>query len=92
MITVHFSPSAIRDGKVQLWASDTLLKSLGAQRTMPGADRSTLDGGGVIYSWDSTPPGNSVQFALQPTAPGFDKLKVGLPGSQQLDLNILVMP
>src|SRR5579884_1974852 len=35
VLTAHFGPSAIQDGKVRLWVSDDLVKELGNQRVSP---------------------------------------------------------
>src|SRR4051794_17000759 len=50
-IRVEFGPQAEHDGKVQLWASNDLLKTLGYQRVAPEPVQSVLDRGGVLYTF-----------------------------------------
>ncbi len=35
ILEIQFGPDAIRDGKVQVWASDSLVKALGTERVIP---------------------------------------------------------
>lgn len=92
ILTIQFGPSAIHDGKIQLWASEALIKPLGNQRVIPQPSESVLDGTGILYTFASTPKPNSVQFALQPSSPGIQDLTLHVPGSEPLHLRIYVMP
>jgi hypothetical protein len=42
ILSIRFSADAIRDGKVHLWADDSLLKGLGAQRVIPQPESSVI--------------------------------------------------
>ncbi len=92
VLTIQFGRSAIHDGKIQLWVSETLLKPLGNQRVIPQPSESVLDGKGILYTFAVTANPSSVEFAMQPAAPGIDDLTLQLPGSEPLKLRIYVMP
>ncbi len=92
ILTIHFGKSAIRDGKVQLWVSDSLIKELGNQRVVPQPASSTLDGKGILYTFPVTPHPNSIEFALEPSSPGIFSLTFRVPGMQEADIKIYVMP
>ena len=91
-LTIHFGSNAIRAGKVQLWASDSLLKPLGNQRVIPQPSASEVGNGGVLYTFDASKPPALAGFALEPSKPGIEELTFRVPGFQPLTLRILVMP
>jgi hypothetical protein len=92
MLTVQFGPAAVRDGQVQLWLSDAMVRSMGAQRVVPRPVSSSLTQGGVFVTFAATSAPASVQFALGPAKPGFHELALRAPGAQELRLNIAVLP
>jgi hypothetical protein len=92
ILTIQFGPNANHDGVVQLWASDSLVKPLGNQRVVPQPDSSTLDGQGILYTFKSTSKPNSIEFALEPSAPGIYPLTLRVPGAEQFHTKIYVMP
>lgn len=92
ILTVQFGPSAITDGKVQLWASETLIKQLGAQRVIPQPLSSVVGEGGILYTFEATKVPASVAFALQPPGPGIGSLSLRVPGFEQRDVRVVVMP
>jgi len=92
LVTVHFGPAAIRDGSVRLWASDSLIESLGAQRLLPEPAETTLDGAGLLFTFPSTAQPNSMQFALEPRAIGLQPLTLRIAGGEELRLSMLVLP
>ena len=92
VLTVQFPAAAIRDGQVQLWLSDAMVKSMGAQRVIPRPITASLTKGGVLIAFPATSAPASVQFALEPTKPGLHHLAMSTPGGQQLQLKIAVLP
>lgn len=92
ILIIQFGPSAIREGKVRLWASETMVKALGAQRVIPEPSASAIGDGGISYTFSAGTAPASVQFALQPLAPGVHTLSLRVPGSEQMTMNILVIP
>jgi hypothetical protein len=92
ILIVQFGPSAIREGKVRLWVSETMVKGLGAQRVIPQPSASAVGDGGISYTFSAGTAPASVQFALQPLTPGIHTLSLRVPGSEQMTMKILVMP
>jgi hypothetical protein len=92
LLTIHFGSSAVRDGKVQLRVSQSLVEELGAQRVVPQPAASAIGEGGLLYTFPATAIPASVQIALQPTRPGAFDLNLQVPGQDALKLKILVMP
>lgn len=92
ILTVQFGPSAIHDGNVRLWASESLVKRLGAQRVIPEPAASVLGDGGILYTFAATKTPASAEFALEPPKPGIYKLSLRVPGAEQVTVKVLVMP
>ena len=92
VLTVHFSPDVIQDGKVRLWVSDDLVKDLGNQRISPQPEASTLERGGILYTFPAGPPPLAAQFSLQPTSIGRSSISFQVPGRRRLSAGIFVMP
>jgi hypothetical protein len=92
IMTVQFGPSAIRDGKVQLWVSEGVIKSLGAQRVVPQPASSVVGQGGILYTFPATSPPFSAGFQLEPTSPGMFEMAMRVPGGEEVRRKILVMP
>lgn len=92
ILTIQFGPNANHNGKIQLWVDDSLIKPLGNQRVVPQPQTSTLDGKGILYTFDSTAHPNSVEFALEPSAAGIYPLKLRVPGAEEFNTKIYVMP
>jgi len=92
ILIVQFGPSAIHDGKVRLWASESIVKRLGAQRVIPEPSASAIGDAGISYTFPSGAAPASAQFALEPLAPGIYTLSLRVPGSEQMTIKILVMP
>jgi hypothetical protein len=92
VLTVRVNPASIRNGQMQLWVSQSLVKPLGNQRVIPQPDKSELSEGGIIYTFPATATLASIEFQMQPSGIGKSELKMRIPGSSELDLNIYVMP
>lgn len=100
ILTIHFGPSAVKDGKmIQLWVSDTVVNELGNQRIVPQPVSSVIGNGGILYTFASTPLPDLIDFALQPANPGIYHLKMRIPGNtleaapvDQFETKIYVMP
>lgn len=91
LLTIRFGASAIRDQKVQLWASDSLLKPLANQRVIPAPASSQIGGSGILYTFDASNTPAVVAFALEPSKAGIHDLTFRIPGFQQITLKIVVM-
>ena len=92
ILTIQFGPSALQNGKLTLWTSDSLVKDLGAQRIIPQPLASVIGEGGLRYVFDATPGPSLVQFALEPGKIGLQHLTLRVPGSEDLKLNVVVLP
>jgi hypothetical protein len=91
-LTVHFGPTATQDGRVRLWVSEDLVKALGNQRVSPQPESSTLERGGILYTFRAGAMPLAAQFALQPTSVGPAAISLQVPGRERLSANIFVMP
>jgi hypothetical protein len=94
---VTFGPAAIHDGKVQLWANQSILREMGTQRVIPQPQQASLTENGTLFTFavndqvaGATPA--RVQFMLQPTAVGRQTLRLGSPGSPTVTAKVLVLP
>jgi hypothetical protein len=92
LLTIHFGQSAVRNGAIELWASDSLLHELGTQRVIPQADRSQLDGRGIVYRWIAAPQPDSIQFSMQPAKVGVAWLTLRAAGGDEMRLKIIIFP
>lgn len=92
VLTVEFPASSIKNGAVQLWADDSLVKPLGTQRVVPQPQSSVIGGGGILYTFPVTTIPASVEFQTQPAVLGSSKLKLRVPGKAEFAANIFVMP
>lgn len=92
ILRVKFGPNAIRDGKLQLWMSESLIRNLGNQRVVPQPLSSVLDTGGLTYTFPAQRAPAIVEFALQPNSPGLNHLRLRSPGCGELQLSIFVVP
>ena len=89
---MKFGPGAIKDGKVQLWVSDDLVRSLGASRVVPQPQISQVGNGGSTYVFPASALPASVQFALQPTKPGVAHLTLHVDGHAPVALRVFIVP
>jgi hypothetical protein len=92
VFTIEVSPASVQNGQVQLWVSDELVKPLGNQRIIPQPEKSQIGNGGITYTFPASETSGSIEFQSQPAAIGKSELKMRIPGSAELDLNIYVMP
>jgi hypothetical protein len=92
ILTIQFGPSALQNGKLTLWTSDSLVKDLGAQRIIPQPLVSVIGEGGLKYVFDATQGPSLVQFALEPGKIGLHHLTLRVPGSEDLKLDVVVLP
>jgi hypothetical protein len=93
ILTVHLGPGSIRDRQLRLWVDQSLVKPLGNQRIIPQPSESLLDGRGIIYTFPVTSTLSSIQFALEPGAPGLYKIAMRVMGSPDLvERHIIVVP
>jgi hypothetical protein len=92
ILTISFSDSAIRDGHVSLYVSNSLVKQLAAQRVVPAPQSTTIGDGGLTYVFPASKTPASVEFALEPTGPGLRHFVLQVPGFEQVRADVFVMP
>lgn len=93
VMTIHFGPNAIQNGKIELWVSETVIQPLGNRRIIPQPKSSILDGDGILYTWPTASHPNSVSFALEPSTPGSQKFTVRLESTGDIiTRHVWVMP
>jgi hypothetical protein len=92
LLVIRFSKSAVHDGKIQLWTSDSLVKELGNQRILPQPAESKLQDAGVLYTFPSAEGSNSVEFALEPEKLGIHSLTFRVREGVPLTFKVFVMP
>ena len=91
-LTVLPGPKAIQNGRLLLFVSDSLVKDLGAQRVAPQPAVSAIGNGGITYVFPATGGPATVSFGLQPASIGLHRLTIGVPGSEQVQARVLVLP
>jgi hypothetical protein len=65
ILSIRFGEDAIRDGKIRLWAGESLLKGLGTQRIIPQPESSVIGEGGVFYTFAATTVPATAEFQLR---------------------------
>ena len=91
-MTVAFGKSVIRDGKVQLYVSESVLRKLGALRIAPQPESSVIGRDGVTYTFLATEVPASIDISLEPSAPGVYWIELQVPGHEALHKRIIVVP
>ena len=92
MLSIQFGPQAIRNGQIQLYISQSLVKGLGTQRVIPEPQTTVLGGAGLTYSFPASQLPAAVDLALQPSDPGIYDFTIGVVGGQPVHAKVLVMP
>ena len=92
ILTIRFGESAIVDGKIKLYVSESLIKGLGTQRIIPAPLASEIGKGGLTYTFLASKPPASVDLALEPTGPGMYEFTIGVAGAEQVHAKVFVVP
>lgn len=85
-LRIRFTPAAVRHGQIKLWVSDSLVTELGTQRVIPQPTTSTLDHGGILYTFPAARVPDSIEFALEPKQPGIFRFGLRFSGSDLLSV------
>jgi hypothetical protein len=91
-MTIEFGPSAVRDQKVQMFASQAIVKELGAQRIIPQPIASEIGPGGITYTFSAAGSPAIASMAMQPSFPGIHHLELRVLGSEPIRATIVVLP
>jgi hypothetical protein len=92
ILTIQFAQSAIHDGNIRLFVSNSLVKELGAQRVIPAPQETVVGEGGLTYTFLASAPPASVDLALEPPGPGEFPFTISVAGAQPVRANIFVVP
>lgn len=92
IMTFRFGPTAVHNGNVQLYVSDSVLRHLGAQRIAPQPAVSAIGKEGLTYTFPVTSSDGLVEIGLEPVLPGFYSFQAAVPGGSPVNGRVLVMP
>lgn len=92
IMTLKFGPAAIRNGHIQVFVNDSLVKPLGAQRIAPQPAVSAIGDDGITYTFDATRAPATVQIQLEPSFPGLHDFRIQPLGSEPIEGRIFVVP
>jgi hypothetical protein len=91
-MTLHFGPGAIRDDRIRVHVSNTVVKGLGAQRIAPQPATSAIGEDGIDYEFPATGSPAQVEIQLQPTTPGLQTFRIRIPDRPAIEARVLIMP
>jgi hypothetical protein len=92
ILTIRFGQSAIVDGKIKLYISESLVQELGTQRIIPAPLASEIGKGGLTYTFLASTSPASVDLALEPSGPGLYKFTIGVVGAEPVHAKVFVVP
>jgi hypothetical protein len=92
VMSISFGPSAIRNGEIHLFVSESVVKELGARRLIPEPASSTVGDGGVTYIFPATTLPATVEFELSPAHPGIPSFTAGVVGAEMVKAKVTVLP
>ena len=92
ILSVRFGQSAIVDGKIRLFVSQSLVQELGTQRVIPAPLSTEVGNGGLTYTFPATKAPATVDLALQPDGPGLYPFTVNVVGAEPLHAKVFVVP
>jgi hypothetical protein len=92
ILTIGFGQSAIHDGKIKLYVSESLVKGLGTQRVVPAPTETMVGDGGLTYTFPASKPPATVDLALQPAGPGIYHFTIGVVNAEPIQAKVFVVP
>src|SRR6185437_8715296 len=92
ILTIRFGQSAIVDGKIKLYISESLVHGLGTQRIIPAPSTSVIGTGGLTYTFLASKPPASVDLEMEPSGPGLYEFTIGVVGAEALHAKVFVVP
>lgn len=92
IMTILPENTAIQNGKLQLFVSDSVLKQFGADRVIPQPELSTVGNGGVTYTFAATTTPLTIQIELKPSFIGSHHFNIGVAGAQTIEAGSVVLP
>jgi hypothetical protein len=92
ILSIAFGPSAIQDGKIKLYVSQSLVKELGTQRVVPAPSETVIGNGGLTYTFPASRLPATVDLALEPAGPGLDDFTISVVGGSPVHAKVFVVP
>ncbi|WP_109485629.1 hypothetical protein [Occallatibacter savannae] len=92
ILDLEISQNAIRDGKVTVFVSGSVVKDLGAARISPQPLTSTIGNDGYTYVFPATTSPATIQIALSPPSAGLRHFRVQVAGSEAIEASVFVFP
>lgn len=93
VFSIQFDPSAVHNGSVQLYVSDSMVKDLGESRVIPEPEHSIVGDGGILYDFPTQGREPlTVQLELQPSFPGVHPFTLQVPGMAATGSRVVVVP
>lgn len=92
ILTINFAQKAIQNGKIELYISNSLVKSLGTQRIIPAPQTTVVGDGGLTYEFPASRVPASVDLALEPAGPGIYNFTIAVAGGQPVNAKVWVVP
>ena len=92
IMAIKLGPAAIRHGEVHLFVSTSVVKDLGAARIAPQPATSTIDQGGIIYTFPVSGTPATVDIALSPSYPGIYTFTLGVVGAEKVKAKVVILP
>jgi hypothetical protein len=92
ILSIEFGPSAIQDGKINLYVSESLVKGLGTERVVPNPLVTAIGNGGLTYTFAASKVPASVDLALEPSGPGLYDFTIGVVGATPIHAQVFVVP
>jgi hypothetical protein len=92
ILTIRFGQSAIVEGKIKLYVSESLVQGLGTQRIIPAPLASEVGNGGLTYTFLASRAPASVALALEPSGPGMYEFTIGVVGAEPVHAKVFVVP
>jgi hypothetical protein len=92
LLSINLGPSAIVDGKIKLYISESLVQGLGTQRIIPAPLETQVGEGGLTYTFPATKAPATVDLALQPAGPGTYPFTISVVGREPIHAKVFVVP
>lgn len=91
-MTLHFGPAAITAGRIQVYVSNSVVETLGAQRIAPQPATSSIGQDGITYTFPASAGPADVQIQFQPSDPGIHRFRIDVPNVTSISARVLVLP
>jgi hypothetical protein len=91
-LEIEFGPSAIQDGKINLYVSESLVRGLGTARVIPNPLATAIGNGGLTYTFPASKLPANVDLALEPSGPGVYDFTIGVVGATPVHAQVFVVP